>query len=244
MSEAVQVLSRYNQYKGSVNPFDMGQIISSLSHELRVPLSVLSSNLELLKSNAFHSNKELQAETFLLCEEAIESLMRFLDDVKFLDTANKGELKIETSLFSVEKLIEKIMDQPNRLFYKTNRVKIRTDLTEPFFCTDEKLLSRAISGLIDNAIRFSTQEVGVKFVGNGSGLNIEVCDGGYGIPANEAERIFEPFYRCSNVKMISGNGLGLSIAKKATTCLKGSISIESEILKGTKVKLIIPTNDC
>src|SRR5690606_2401524 len=141
MSEAVQVSSKYEQYMVPIYQFDIVLIISSLSHELRVPLSELNSNLEMLESNVFHADKEPQAETFLLCEEAVESLMRFLDDVQFLNAANNGELKIETSLFSIDKLIEKIMNQPNRLFYKSNRVKISTDLAEPFFCTDEKLLS-------------------------------------------------------------------------------------------------------
>lgn len=75
-------------------------------------------------------------------------------------------------------------------------------------------------------------------------LEVEIEDKGFGIPSGELELIFKPFYRCKNVKTISGNGLGLSIAEKATECLKGNLFIESVISKGTKVKLIIPADDC
>ena len=222
---------------------DVGQIISSLSHELRTPLSIISSNLQLLKSNSLDLDSELRSETFLLCEEALASVTHFLDDIHLLNIANKGELKKKPTLININKLIEQIVNQPNTSYYKSNRIKVNANITKTLFYSDERLLNRIISGLLDNAFKFSAKEVTLTVMNDDRWLNIEIEDKGFGIPEEKIELIFKPFYRCENVKMINGSGLGLSIVQKAVECLNGKISIESIVSKNTKVKLKIPSDD-
>ena len=232
-----------NQNSGGWTLLKVNQIISSLSHELRTPMSVVSSNIELLKNNP-DLTEDLRSEAFFLCEEAISSVNRFIDDLQLLNSANKGELYKKPALFDVEKMVNQILRQANTIFHQSKRIIAVIRLSQPLFCSDEKLLSRIITGLIDNAYRFSHREVRVMISNPNGDLEVEISDEGFGIPAEELDMVFVPFYRCNNVKTISGNGLGLSIIEKAVAYLQGHITITSEISKGTTVKLIIPADDC
>lgn len=223
---------------------NISQIISSLSHELRTPLTILSSNLQLLKSTNLNLEATIRAETFQLCEEALNSVTKFLDGIHFLNLANKQELRKNPTVFNLDELIEEVLNKRNTSFYQSDRIKIEAGFKQMQVCTDRDLLTKVLIHILDNAYKFSAKEVIVKMNIENQYLIIEVEDQGVGIPLGETSLIFMPFYRCDNVKMLSGTGLGLSIAQKAIKCLDGEIEITSEIKKGTKVKLKILLDEC
>jgi K+-sensing histidine kinase KdpD len=220
---------------------DINQIISSLSHELRTPLSIISSNIQLLKENP-DLDDAVRSETFMLTEGAMAAVMRFLNDVQFVNFANKKELKSNPELFDVGQLVQEILNQTNAIFYQSDRVIVNIKSSDHLFFSDKVLLSRMITSLLDNAFRFSTKEVLLTIMNDRYQMIIEIEDQGYGIPHDQMDLIFTPFYRCDNVKMISGTGLGLAIVKGSLECLGGNIFVDSIVLKGTRVKLIIPSN--
>ena len=223
---------------------NISQIISSLSHELRTPLTILSSNLQLLKSNNLNLEATIRAETFQLCEEALNSVTKFLDGIHFLNLANKQELRKNPTDFALEELVENVLNTRNTSFYQSERIKFEPGFKQKEVCTDQDLLTKVLIQILDNAYKFSAKEVIVKMNIEDQHLIIEVEDQGVGIPPEEMSLIFMPFYRCENVKMLSGTGLGLSIAQKAIKCLDGEIEITSAIKKGTMVKLKILSDEC
>ncbi len=223
---------------------NISQIISSLSHELRTPLTILSSNLQLLKSNNLNLEATIRAETFQLCEEALNSVTKFLDGIHFLNLANKQELRKNSTIFELDELVENVLNKRNTSFYQSNRIKFEPGFKQKQVYTDQDLLTKVLSHILDNAYKFSAKEVIVRMNIEDQHLIIEVEDQGVGIPPEEMKLIFMPFYRCENVKMLSGTGLGLSIAQKSIKCLDGEIEITSTIKKGTKVKLKILSNEC
>jgi K+-sensing histidine kinase KdpD len=170
--------------------------------------------------------------------------MRFLNDVQFVNFANKKELKSRPVSFDVKLLVDEILNQTNAIFYQSGRIIANINTSGQFFCSDKVLLSRIVTCLLDNAFKFSAKEVLLTVASSREQLVIEVKDQGYGIPNDQLGLIFTPFFRCDNVKMISGTGLGLSIVKGAVECLNGNIFIDSIVLKGTRVKLIIPSDGC
>lgn len=223
---------------------NISQIISSLSHELRTPLTILSSNLQLLKSNNLNLEATVRAETFQLCEEALNSVTKFLDGIHFLNLANKKELRKNASTFELDEMIETVLNKRNTSFYQSNRIKIEPGFKQKQVCTDKELLTKVLINILDNAYKFSAKEVIVKMNIENQHLIIKIEDQGVGIPPEEMSLIFMPFYRCENVKMLSGTGIGLSIAKKAVDCLDGELNITSKIKEGTKVKLKIRADEC
>ncbi|MGQ7869167.1 sensor histidine kinase [Sunxiuqinia sp. sy24] len=222
---------------------NIGQIISSLSHELRTPLTILSSNLQLLKTSNHSLEPTVREETFQLCEEALTAVTKFLDDIHFINLSNKNELKQNRQKVDISQLISNVLASKKTCFYKSNRIKVLSHSKQFFFKTDEALLAKIITNLLSNAYKFSTKEITLKLSNENNHLNIEIEDQGVGIPTDQLEFIFMPFYRCENVKMLSGTGLGLSVAKKAADCLNGEITIDSTLSKGTTVKLKILSDE-
>jgi signal transduction histidine kinase len=106
---------------------------------------------------------------------------------------------------------------------------------------NDHLIKTAIVNLMDNACKFSyDKSVEILLSVRGKYIVTEFADKGIGIDSAETERIFQPFFRASNAKNISGNGLGLSLTDKIIKIHRGFISIDSELNKGTIVTISIP----
>lgn len=98
-------------------------------------------------------------------------------------------------------------------------------------CLDEKLLHLVLTNVIGNAVKYSTNSNIVNITVDilDSYVRFEIKDFGIGIPNEEHDLLFTPFYRSSNVGTISGTGLGLSIVKDAINLQNGTISFNSEV---------------
>ncbi|MGV8096335.1 MAG: sensor histidine kinase [Mangrovibacterium sp.] len=98
--------------------------------------------------------------------------------------------------------------------------------------------------LIDNALKFSEEQVFLNVKCSKKELMIQVEDRGIGILPDDINLVFEPFYRGRNAKMISGSGLGLAIVKRSIDLLKGTIGLTSVIDHGTTFNIKILNNEC
>jgi signal transduction histidine kinase len=107
---------------------------------------------------------------------------------------------------------------------------------------DKKLLWQILNNIINNAIKYSPHHnfINLNISKDNNKIIFEVHDSGIGIPEEDQSKLFESFHRGSNIGNISGTGLGLSIVKKCLDLHKGEITVESEVGKGTTVKVSIP----
>jgi len=110
---------------------------------------------------------------------------------------------------------------------------------------DEKLLRQIFSNLLSNAIKYSPQGGNIQFdlIYEPEKVVFRVQDKGIGIPVGEQTKLFDSFYRASNVGNISGTGLGLAIVKKSVDLHNGSIAVESEVGLGTIFVVTLPLNN-
>ncbi|MDD4178423.1 MAG: ATP-binding protein [Candidatus Margulisbacteria bacterium] len=110
---------------------------------------------------------------------------------------------------------------------------------------DSDLLRDAIGAVIDNALKYTVagficcKLVTIEEEGKKKAV-LEITDSGIGIPSDEQEKIFEKYYRASNTGSISGSGIGLDFAKEAINSMRGDISVESEVGKGSTFRIILP----
>jgi signal transduction histidine kinase len=123
---------------------------------------------------------------------------------------------------------------------------IQTDIQAglPSVLIDRDAMAQAISNLLDNAIKYSgkVKQLSITAKAVESNLFIEIADHGVGIPRAEQAKIFEKFYRVGNglVHDVKGSGLGLSLVKHIIEAHKGTITVESDVGKGSRFTILLP----
>jgi signal transduction histidine kinase len=217
--------------------------VSNASHELRTPLTAITGQLEVTLM------KERKVE------EYIHILQSVLDDIRSLNKLSNGLLELAHASMDVSGLklkqlrVDEVIWQSRAELMK-RYAHYRVDVDFDTFPDDEEmflligseqLVKVAILNLMDNACKFSKDHTVNVLLGL-AGDNIKVVfeDKGVGISKEDLSLIFEPFHRGENVRNINGHGLGLSLTHKIVKMHKGSLSISSNVGKGTTVVMLIP----
>ena len=219
-------------------------IINTASHEFRTPLSIISLSMEMLCGDRA---ERLSPEKRLLyrnrVREQILYLTDMLQDIFAINTSNEVVPEYAGYRFNdfcrqlEQTLIRELQQNSGITFvYPGSTTMITSDLT---------IVKRILFNLIVNAIKFSEPDAPIRVVceHTTSELTIRVIDQGIGVPGDELTKIFELFYRASNVDTRRGLGLGLSIVQKLADTLDGSVTAESPGLnQGSTFHLRLPLN--
>lgn len=216
------------------------EIIHSIALELRTPVAVIKSNIQLLKKFCTSSENSLVEESFLLSEDSVDNIFRFINCVNFLSDADQGKLRLKNKCFNLKRFLTQVMEELKCSNLDVSRINIDLTVSNLNVIADQYLLNRVVVNLVVNALKFSRSRVELIISELDNKLIIEIRDYGIGIPEEELADVFSPFVRASNVKMISGTGLGLSIVSRAVECLEGSMWVTSVLGKGTDFKIVIP----
>ena len=106
---------------------------------------------------------------------------------------------------------------------------------------NEQLLMIALKNIIDNACKFSgSKPIRVELKSDDENVKIQISDQGIGIPEEDIENIFQPFYRGKNANYTAGYGIGLALTSKIIELHNGKISVESEVSKGSMFTTVLP----
>ncbi|KQQ86747.1 ATP-binding protein [Massilia sp. Leaf139] len=210
-------------------------LLHSVSHELRTPIARLEFALELLgdKTDDPALRKRIAAMEGDLAE--LNSLVNELLGMARLDSGQAPQreaVDVAALLRSVEASLPPGEPRP----------AIDCAFDVGTIEADSRLLGRALSNLLRNAQKYAGARIEVTARRDGGRVTIAVEDDGPGIPAEERERIFEPFYRLdrSRDRATGGFGLGLSIARKAVLLHGGSLHVEESALGGAKLVVVLP----
>jgi signal transduction histidine kinase len=210
-------------------------LLHSVSHELRTPIARLEFALELLADRAFDPvlSKRIHAMEGDLAE--LGDLVSELLSMSKLDTTQG----VQRALFEVEPLLEEaaagLHPPPARLLLDLGPRLGSLD-------GDRRLLARAVGNLLRNAQKYAAHTVRLAATRIDCRVEIVIEDDGPGIPDDERERIFEPFYRLdrSRDRATGGFGLGLSIARKAVVLHGGTLRVEASALGGARFVIALP----
>jgi signal transduction histidine kinase len=221
------------------------ELIANVSHDLRTPLALIHGYLEtiLMKDDAMMPQQRRQyLETIFANTKMLSNLVGELFELSKLD-AKQTQPKPEP--FSIGELVQDVVMkfQPQA---EQRKVRLRTQFPHdlPFVYADIGMIERALSNLIDNALRY-TEDIGVVTIElcrhNGSVL-VKVSDTGYGIPSEDLPYLFERFYRVekSRLRTSGGTGLGLAITKKMIEAHNSTITVESMPNVGTTFVFSLP----
>lgn len=197
--------------------------ISNASHELNNPLTAIQGECEITLMRE-RTPEEYQGSLQRILSET-KRIIQLMKHLMFLSKGEEEILKAGTEpIFLAEYLMQ----------FMEKRIQFSPDNFAFNLEVNPQLLKTALENIISNALKYSgdkTVEVRLR----GSVLEIE--DQGIGIPQEELNKIFQPFYRATNTRGYAGNGIGLSLSIRILTIYGAEVSISSALGKGTKVRI-------
>ncbi len=198
------------------------EMLSGISHDLRTPLTRMKLQTAFIKDNDLA--KKL-AEDINEMEKMLNEYLQFTSS-SFLE---------KNELFNLSKLVEDIIHKYD------NKNILKQIHTEVYFNGRKNLIKRCINNLIDNSIKYG-DKVKVELTKKNSNIFIKVEDNGPGIPEQEYENVFKPFYKIDKGRADSKSsvGLGLSIASDIIRSHGGNIKLDKSSLDGLSVKIFLP----
>lgn len=207
------------------------RIITVVSHEFRTPLAVINSSADLLQNYYERLPVERREAAHQRIRESIFYLNDLLKDVTLVDKAQRATIRPSYQTYTFSNLCQQLTRRLRRELTEPQRVQFQfAPNLETAVQVDLTLLQQIVANLISNGLKYSerTEEVQVRFLIDSTHYFIEVRDQGIGVPKHEQARIFELFYRASNVDERRGLGLGLFIVQAVSKLMQGSVHLVSD----------------
>ena len=215
------------------------EFTSNVSHELKTPLTSISGFAEMLKSGGTPDETVVDFSASIYDEA--QRLITLVSDIMKISELDEGAIPFEKEQVDLYELSKDII---KRLTPVANKRNITLNVTgdTAYVSGTRKILDEMIYNLCDNAIKYNKDNGTVDIIVNQANnkTSITVRDTGIGIPPSEQSRVFERFYRVdkSHSTLVGGTGLGLAIVKHGAMYHDAQIEIDSEVDKGTIIKII------
>ena len=220
--------------------------VANVSHELRTPLSILRGYVETLLDNPKPSREEL-ARILAIMERHSKRLGLLVEDLLSLAQLESSNATLALSVVRVEELFNNVVrDWREKLAAKNLKVIVDVSPDASTLRADETRLQEVLYNLLENAVKYSREKGQIQLQAGRRGPEtvLSVSDDGTGISKEDLPRIFERFYRADKARSreLGGTGLGLAIVKHIAQLHGGRVEAESELGKGTTIRVVLPTH--
>ncbi|MGB8319418.1 MAG: ATP-binding protein, partial [Ignavibacteriaceae bacterium] len=214
---------------------------TNISHEFRTPLTLILGPLEKLMGQ--NEDEQLQDQYKLIHKNA-DNLLKLINQLLDLSSIDAGKMKLNAEKVDAITFIKGIAASFRPLAnIKNIQLEFASNLEQLDTYFDKDKFEKIISNLLSNAIKFTNEKgkicISVSIDKNDI-IEIIVEDNGIGIPKSELQNIFNRFSKAEGSKVVGGTGIGLALVKELVELHKGSISVESELRKGSKFKMVLP----
>jgi len=219
------------------------KFISDVAHELRTPLAIMKTELEVSLKDPKINKKQLLSVLQSNLEE-VERLTKLAEDLLYIFRLEINEVDSNLERISIKDISEKVIKLMTP-YAKKKEIDIELQTSEDLYILgNPEEIRRILFNLIKNAIDYNKYKgkLKVRFIKDNKYLVLEIEDTGIGIPKDEIPLIFNRFYRVdkSRSSQIQGTGLGLSIVKGIVDKYNGKIIVESKLGEGTIFKILLP----
>ena len=221
------------------------EFVSNVSHELRTPLSIFRGYLETLIDEPDLAADERE-RILRVMEKHSMRLHSLVDDLLSLARLEAPDPQLNVAPFAINDWLRHVATEwDKKAGAKQLRIVAEIEHDLPKIAADEARLEEIIHNLLDNAVKYSKagDQIKIRAARNGTeNVAISVADEGAGIAAADLPRIFERFYRADKARSreVGGTGLGLAIVKHITQLHGGSVEAESQLGRGTTIRVILP----
>ena len=213
--------------------------IQDMTHEIKTPIATINSAIELLDTK--NSIADSDRECFDIILSQTDNINKLVNDILTLSEIELEQTN-ENKNFTTFNLNEMVKNAISYLNIQSTNICFLPKCDLKVFANEELLIT-AIINLLNNAIKYSeSQKIDVITEQENGNVIISVKDYGVGIQENHLEKLFTRFYRVDKARsrQTGGTGLGLAIVKHIAQLHKGSVSVESEVGKGSIFKIILP----
>lgn len=213
--------------------------IENVSHEFKTPLAAIEGYVTLLQKPGLSEEKREEYTRRIL--HNTKRLTTMSGNILLLSRLENQELTIKKELFSLdEQLRESILMFESQWSAKNIELDIDLDTTD--FYGNKELLAQIWQNLLSNAIKFVPQNGTIRVLlrRKNSEAEVSVVDNGIGMSKEILSRVYEKFYQGDTTRSSSGNGLGLTLAKRIVDLHGGTISASSKEQKGTSFTVMLP----
>lgn len=214
-------------------------LYSVASHEFKTPLAVIQANIEMLKVKQTPKLISLGLSTM---EEEVDRLNTMIMDMLELKKLTTGRRNFNLSDVDIVQIVTELIKEYGESPSKEIQVSHELVGESHSYQADYSLIRYICSNLLGNAVKFSPAggEVKVKTSFTDDAIDIAFIDHGIGIPQEDQAKVFQSFFRASNVGNIQGTGVGLSIVSEFVKLHKGKIRLESKEGEGSTFIVSLP----
>lgn len=230
------------QKEGALRERDtIKSLLSNISHQIRTPLTNITLYAELLKDKIEAPDASRLAEKI---EKNAQKLEFFLKELLKSSYAEEKMISVSPAMIELDVLLKKSCQSVELEAIKKN-IRILSDPGRYIVYADPKWTEEVFGNIIENAIKYSPagSDITVKTLPYESFVCVRIEDHGIGIPEQEQGKVFQRFYRGTNVTDKQGFGIGLYLAREVLRKQQGYIRIKSELKKGTVVEVFLSRDD-
>jgi len=215
------------------------EFLAAISHDLKTPATIIKGNAHLLQRSLARGDGRSSAEIsdgLQVIDESTAQLVRLVDELLDLTRVRMGhELELDYGPADLVKIVRRLAEEYQKISPR-HTIEVASDLPRLLGDWDEARIERIVANLVSNAVKYSPRGGRVMITVDHETRDrtewaiLAVRDEGIGIPKPELERIWEPYYRASNIAgTVSGSGIGLAGTRHIVEQHGGEIEVDSEV---------------
>ena len=218
------------------------KFLSLVSHEFKTPLSGILTSAMLLGKYKQTDQQDKRDKHVKTITDKVHYLNNILNDFLSIEKLETGKINYKYNNFKLSKVVKEVVYNANMLLKEGQKINYPENIDEMSLFQDEKIVELALSNLVHNAIKYSSENtvVDIKVKQDENMTTFIISDNGIGIPLNDQKSIFNRYFRAENALLTQGTGIGLNIVKSHLENLGGSIHFVSEENIGSTFTIILP----
>lgn len=220
------------------------RMMRRISHEFRTPLSVIMASNELLWHYNGRMTPQQRQDHYARIQDEIRNMSEILQSISFILHTQTQPSTLEMKPCDLKAICSETVQQAQARADTDRRIDLIAEGDLRLQPSDEHLIERMMAHLLSNAVKYSPpgSSICIELHRHDDEIVLRFSDHGIGIPEWDLPRVYEPFFRGSNVGETSGMGLGLALVKHVVELHDGRIDINSQVERGTTITIHLPTS--
>lgn len=239
--EIREIIKNFNAMTGELAATEMlrSDFIENVSHEFKTPLAAIEGYTALLQQTGLTEEQRREYTDKIIA--ATRRLNGLSENILLLSRLEQQEGLLETETFSLDEQLRESILLMEPIWSKKD-IDLIVDLEDCAFTGNRELLAQVWQNIFGNAVKFTPQKgsISVSLEQTHEHITIRFTDNGPGMTEEEMKRAFEKFYQADRSRSSSGNGLGLSLAKRIIDLHGGTVEIQSQPNRGSAFTVRIP----